>query len=143
MLKLPSATRSHPSKMGTTACPELKRTCSSVDCDCASSGAAATTIAATRMMLFPLIDVHSSIRNPQSATSYCGCDAVVLVFFTPLRASNSALYSSSLRSYHVIHAKPISSIVRWPLPTQLRGSGFAFVAELSCHEITCRIVPAG
>src|SRR5262249_42173175 len=88
-------------------------------------------------------------HNQQSAISnqqfHCGwpCDAVVVVLLTPLRASNSFWYSSSVMSYQVIQAKPISSIVRWPLPTQLRASGLPFDAELSCHEITCSTVPAG
>ena len=68
---------------------------------------------------------------------------MVVVRFTPLRASNSAWYSSSVKSYQVIQAKPISSIVRWPLPTQLRGSGLSLFAELSCQVITCSTVPAG
>src|SRR5919109_1551814 len=68
---------------------------------------------------------------------------VVVVVLLPFRASSSVLYSSSVRSYQLIHAKPISSIVRLPLPTQLRGSGFVFVAELSCQLITCSTVPAG
>ena len=47
------------------------------------------------------------------------------------------------RINQLIHANPISSIVRWPLPTQLRGSGLILFAELSCQLMTCSTVPAG
>src|SRR5215212_2184842 len=55
----------------------------------------------------------------------CCCCCVVLTFFcsAALRAATSALYSSSDRSYQPIQAKPISSIVRCPSPTQFFGSG--------------------
>src|SRR5262249_14736807 len=71
------------------------------------------------------------------------CCWLLVVVLALLRASSAALYSSSLKSYQLIHAKPISSIVRLPLPTQLRGSGLILLAELSCQLITCSTVPAG
>src|SRR5262249_55678528 len=76
---------------------------------------------------------------------YCLCPCVVTVFCCAFfRASNAAWYSSWVMSYQLIQANPISSTLRLPEPTQFLGSGLPLLAgELSCHEITWRIVPAG
>src|SRR5258708_13520345 len=62
---------------------------------------------------------------------HCGWPCDVDVRLTPFLASNASLYSWSVKSCQVIQATPISSIVRWPLPTPLPGSDFALLAELS------------
>src|SRR5439155_25498309 len=92
-------------------------------------------------------DGNRAARHHPPATRHC-CHccpglAVVVTRFAHLRPSSAAWSSSSLMSYQLIHAKPISSIVRLPWPTQLVGSGLPFRAELSCQLMTCSTVPAG
>ena len=70
-------------------------------------------------------------KNPRALQLFC-----VAAGRVPFRAATRALNSSCGRLIQLSQAKLMSSIVRFPNPVQLRGSGLYLLAVLlSCHPI--------